>query len=91
MEFAKLAASVCKVAKQGTVRKYVESLQRLQEGGDDATRYIAGYAMQAIATACLDRIQRYFAEIIPLAFMVGAQLCKVQCCVCEGCEPLSLC
>ena len=86
MEFAKAAAEVHKVAKQGTVRKYVERLQALYDTGDDGNRYIAGYAMNCLATSCLDKMQRYLPEVVPMAFMVRrleVQARRVAC-VCVG-------
>jgi hypothetical protein len=77
LEFAKAAAEISKIAKQGTVRKYVERLQTLYDTADDGNRFTSGYAMNALATACLDKIQRYMPEIVPLAFMVReAVLCS---------------
>jgi hypothetical protein len=75
LEYAKANAEVCKVAKQGTVRRYVDRLRALYDSGDDALSYVSAYAFNCLATSCHDKLQRYMSELAPMAFMVRPSVC----------------
>ena len=70
LECARAAATACRFAKSGTLRKYVERIRELHEKGDESIRYIAGFAVLRLSKDASDPLKRFYGDVIPLAFMV---------------------
>ena len=71
-EYGKAAAYLCRVAKNGSVRKYVQRLHEMvaqADSGDVGTRKTAGRAMVALVHHANDKVKRYMLEIMPLVFI----------------------
>lgn len=71
IEYARAAAEVCKIAKTGTLRRYVDAVRDLHNNAtDDTAKFVAGVALSALATATTDKLQKHMPELVPMAFMV---------------------
>jgi len=69
-ELASAAAAIAKVAKAGSVRKYVERLLAMQATAESgAGRAAAGHAMLQLVRRAPDRVKRNAATVVPAAFL----------------------
>ena len=71
-EYGKAAAYLCRVAKNGAVKKYVARLHAMvaeADSSDADARKTAGRAMCALVHHAGDKVKRYMVEIMPLVFL----------------------